>query len=165
MHLANLFSAVDHVHIEKTEPSPIPEIDPQGSGQQGHPGQRGQGRTQQAKVTASPSPRPGSGSQGHGHTKVNGSILHGRDPVYNFHRKEKRRVSTQGQVLKVTKLTGHDPLCANRVLPNSWFALMTVVASSNQNARFPAIHPCCLCTERLAIFSVAPRWREQVAAR
>ena len=41
-----------------------------------------------SKVT---SPRPGSGSNSTV-TKVNGSLLHNRDPIYNYHRKEKRRV-------------------------------------------------------------------------
>ena len=45
---------------------------------------KGQG---QGKVT---SPRPGSGSN---HVaKANANILHNRDPIYNYHRKEKRRV-------------------------------------------------------------------------
>ena len=37
------------------------------------------------------SPRPGSGSNSTV-PKVNGSLLHNRDPIYNYHRKEKRRV-------------------------------------------------------------------------
>ena len=66
--------ATDHKSETSNNISPTLEVKRKGHGH--------------SKVT---SPRPGSGSNSTV-TKVNGSLLHNRDPIYNYHRKEKRRV-------------------------------------------------------------------------
>ena len=91
--ILKFFSATDHKSDKSVSSMISPTLEFRRKGQ----GAAGQGQGH-GKVT---SPRPGSGSN-HA-AKANANILHNRDPIYNYHRKEKRRVRSFSIVLVKTR--------------------------------------------------------------